>query len=193
MSDNKDQNTQEKETREEQEHQNEENSGAEAQESQSDNELDNLKAENEKLKDDNQQLHDKYLRLMSEFDNFRKRTRQEKEELVKNASEGLIKDLLPVIDDLERALQYLEDEGKAEEKGFEGVKLIHEKFKKLLTDKGVEEIPAMGEPFDSEYHEALSMMEAPSEDKKDTVIDLVQKGYKLNDKIIRHAKVIVGK
>lgn len=149
-------------------------------------------SEEEKLRREYKELHEKYIRLMSEFDNFRKRTQQEKADLQKNASEKLIIELLPILDDLDRALDALKEEGKTDEKGYEGVNLIHDKFKKLLQEKGVEEIPAMGEKFDSEYHEALSTMKAPSEEKKGTIIDVVQKGYQMNDKILRHTKAIVG-
>ena len=136
------------------------------------------------------ELNDKYLRLYSEYDNYRKRTANEKIELIKTAAEGTILALLPILDDFERALPTMEkDEDKTH---YEGVMLIYNKLKRTLEQKGLEEIKAVGEPFNTDEHEALTQIPAPSEDMKDKVIDVVQKGYKLNGKVIRYARVVVG-
>ena len=136
------------------------------------------------------ELNDKYLRLYSEYDNYRKRTANEKVELINTAAEGTILALLPILDDFERALPTME---KSEDKThYEGVMLIYNKLKRTLEQKGLEEIKATGEPFNTDEHEALTQIPAPSEDMKDKVIDVVQKGYKLNGKVIRYARVVVG-
>ena len=136
------------------------------------------------------ELNDKYLRLFSEFDNFRKRTAKEKLDLTVTASENVIKDILPVLDDFERALQNLEKNGN--EADLQGVTLIFNKLKDTLKKKGLEEIEAMGAEFNTDEHEALTMIPAPEEDKKGKVLDVIQKGYKLNGKVIRFARVVVG-
>ena len=136
------------------------------------------------------ELNDKYLRLYSEYDNYRKRTANEKIELIKTAAEGTILALLPILDDFERALPTME---KIEDKThYEGITLIYNKLKHTLEQKGLEEIKAIGETFNTDEHEALTQIPAPSEDMKDKVIDVVQKGYKLNGKVIRYARVVVG-
>ena len=136
------------------------------------------------------ELNDKYLRLFSEFDNFRKRTAKEKLDLTVTASENVIKDILPVLDDFERALQNMEKNGN--EADIQGVTLIFNKLKDTLKKKGLEEIEAMGVEFNTDEHEALTMIPAPEEDKKGKVLDVIQKGYKLNGKVIRFARVVVG-
>ena len=136
------------------------------------------------------ELNDKYLRLFSEFDNFRKRTAKEKLDLTVTASENVIKDILPVLDDFERALQNMEKNGN--EADLQGVTLIFNKLKDTLKKKGLEEIEAMGVEFNTDEHEALTMISAPEEDKKGKVLDVIQKGYKLNGKVIRFARVVVG-
>ena len=136
------------------------------------------------------ELNDKYLRLFSEFDNFRKRTAKEKLDLTVTASENVIKDILPVLDDFERALQNMEKSGN--EADLQGVTLIFNKLKDTLKKKGLEEIVAMGVEFNTDEHEALTMIPAPEEDKKGKVLDVIQKGYKLNGKVIRFARVVVG-
>ena len=136
------------------------------------------------------ELNDKYLRLFSEFDNYRKRTAKEKLELTATASENVIKDILPVFDDFERALQNMEKNGN--EADMQGVTLIFNKLKDTLKKKGLEEIEAMGAEFNTDEHEALTMIPAPEEDKKGKVLDVIQKGYKLNGKVIRFARVVVG-
>ncbi|MBP5303209.1 MAG: nucleotide exchange factor GrpE [Bacteroidales bacterium] len=136
------------------------------------------------------ELNDKYLRLFSEFDNFRKRTAKEKLDLTATASESVIKDILPVFDDFERALQNMEKNGN--EADVQGVTLIFNKLKDTLKKKGLEEIEAMNADFNTDEHEALTMIPAPEEDKKGKVLDVIQKGYKLNGKVIRFARVVVG-
>ncbi len=136
------------------------------------------------------ELNDKYLRLYSEYDNYRKRTANEKIELIKTAAEGTILTLLPILDDFERALPTME---KSDDKThYEGMMLIYNKLKRTLEQKGLEEIKAVGEPFNTDEHEALTQIPAPDESQKDKVIDVVQKGYKLNGKVIRYARVVVG-
>lgn len=136
------------------------------------------------------ELNDKHLRLQAEFDNFRKRTAKEKLDLTATASENVIKDILPVLDDFERALQNMEKNGN--EADAQGVTLIFNKLKDTLKKKGLEEIEAMEAEFNTDEHEALTMIPAPDEDKKGKVLDVIQKGYKLNGKVIRFARVVVG-
>lgn len=134
---------------------------------------------------------DKYLRLSAEFDNYRKRTLKEKAELIKNGGEKAISAILPILDDLERALQNMQkaDDVKAM---YEGIDLIYQKFLKGLSQEGLQKMEPVGETFDTDYHEAVALVPAPSEDQKGKVLDCVQTGYKLNDKVIRHAKVVVA-
>ena len=127
---------------------------------------------------------------MQEFDNYRKRTAKEKLDMAATASEGVIKDLLPVFDDFERALQNMEKNGN--EADLQGVTLIFNKLKNTLKAKGLEEIEAMGAEFNTDEHEALTLIPAPTEDQKGKVLDVIQKGYKLNGKVIRFARVVVG-
>ena len=136
-------------------------------------------------------MHNDYLRLMADFDNFRKRTLREKADLLKNGGEDTLKKLLPVIDDFERALGALESSDDIQAVK-EGVELIYTKFKNYLEANGVKEIPATGEDFDTEIHEAITTFPAPTSEQKGKVIDCMTKGYKLNDKVIRFAKVVVG-
>ena len=140
-----------------------------------------------------EELNDKYLRLYSEFDNYRKRTQKERLELSKTASEEIILSLLPVMDDLERALALtLKTGDESEAVPREGLQLIYQKFKGLLFQKGLEVIPAIGELFDVDNHDAITSIPAPTEDMKGKVVDEVEKGYKLNGKVIRYSKVVVG-
>lgn len=132
-------------------------------------------------------LNDSYLRLHAEFDNYRKRTMKEKADLLKSGNEKAIVGVLPIVDDFERALPNIPEDTR------EGVELIYNKFKSYLAQNGVKEIDAIGEPFDTERHEAITTIPAQSEDQKDKVVDCIQKGYSLNDKVIRFAKVIVAK
>ncbi len=145
------------------------------------------KTDAEKLKE----LQDKYLRLTAEYDNYRKRTLKEKMELSKSAGEDVLQSLLPVMDDFERALQSI-DESQDIDAVKEGVHLIYNKFKESLEQKGVKEIEAKDQEFDTDKHEAVSKIPAPSEDLKGKVVDVIQKGYYLNDKILRYSKVVIG-
>lgn len=142
------------------------------------------------LQDKYNELNDKYVRLYSEYDNYRKRTANEKIELIKTAAEGTISAMLPVLDDFERALPTME---KSEDKNnYEGALLIYNKLKKTLEQKGLEEINASGTDFNTDEHEALTQIPAPDESMKGKVMDVIQKGYKLNGKVIRFARVVVG-
>ena len=134
---------------------------------------------------------DKYLRLSAEFDNYRKRTLKEKAELIKNGGEKTLTAILPVLDDFERALKNMEasEETKAMK---EGVELIFSKFQKILGQGGLQKIDTDGKDFDVDFHEAIALIPAPSEDLKGKILDCVQTGYMLNDKVIRHAKVAVA-
>ncbi len=138
------------------------------------------------------ELKDKYLRLQAEFDNFRKRTMKEKLEFMVTAAQDTMTVLLPVLDDFDRAKQNAEDETSTEPFS-EGVMLVYNKLHKNLEQKGLKAMESTGEDFDPELHEAITEIPAPSEDMKGKVIDTVEKGYFLKDKIIRHAKVVVGK
>lgn len=134
---------------------------------------------------------DKYLRLSAEFDNYRKRTLKEKAELIKNGGEKAITAILPILDDMERALQNMQ---KAEDVQavYEGIDLIYQKFIKNLNQEGLTKMEPVGEAFDTDFHEAIALVPTPEEEKKGKVLDCVQTGYKLNDKVIRHAKVVVA-
>ena len=134
---------------------------------------------------------DDYIRLMAEFENFRRRTSQEKLELVSMASVDTIKGLLPVLDDCERALAVLKDSNDSEA-AKEGTELIYHKLMSYLQSKGLAVINAIGETFDTDLHEAVAQFPVPEEDKKGKVFDVVQTGYTLNGKVIRFAKVVVG-
>ncbi len=136
-------------------------------------------------------VNDKYLRLSAEFDNYRKRTLKEKMELTKNAGEQILSGILPVVDNFERALASMEksDDMQAIR---EGVELIYNSFKEFLTQNGVTEIDCVNNTFDTDEHEAVTKIPAPSADLKGKVVDCIQKGYKLNDKVMRFAKVVVG-
>lgn len=147
-------------------------------------ELDQTKEQLEKSKKE-------YMFLLAEFDNFRKRTLKEKSELIKNAAEGAMKDLLPVIDDFERAIQATADSDDVESIK-EGIGLIYNKFIKYLEKNGVKAIESQDADFDTEFHEAVTTFPTDDESKKGKVIDTVQKGYTMNDKVIRHSKVVVG-
>ena len=137
-------------------------------------------------------LKDKYLRLVADFDNFRKRTAKERLELIQTASKDLISDLLPVLDDSERAEKQMEKTQEIEAIK-EGERLVFNKLRSTLQVKGLRPMETIGKDFNPEYHEAITEIPAPSESLKGKVIDEVEKGYYLNDKIIRHAKVVVGK
>ena len=133
------------------------------------------------------EMKEKYLRLYSDFENFRKRTAKEKIDLIQTASAGLIVDLLPVIDDYERALANA-PAGEISE----GIQLIFAKISATLQNKGLKELPAKGEVFDAELHDCITQFPAPSDADKAKVMEVVEKGYTLNEKVIRFAKVVVG-
>jgi molecular chaperone GrpE len=139
----------------------------------------------------NKEMNDKYLRLSAEFDNYRKRTLRERMELIKTAGESVMMSILPVVDDFERAMQSIE-QGMDFEATKEGILLIYNKFKEFNKQNGIAEIISTGEVFDTDLHEALTKIPAPSEDMKGKIVDVIQKGYYLNDKVIRFAKVVVG-
>ena len=133
-----------------------------------------------------------YLFLMAEFDNFRKRTLKEKSEIIKNAGENVLKGLLPIMDDFERGIKAAENSPEADSVK-EGMSLIYNKLKKYLNQLGVKEFDPSDDTFDTEKHEAISVVPVPDEDKKGKILDTVEKGYTINDKVLRHAKVVVGK
>lgn len=137
------------------------------------------------------ELNDRFMRLYAEFDNFRRRTNKEKIELISNANAGVLKDMIPILDDFDRAIannEIAEDISAVKE----GFNLIFNKTKSILESKGLKPMVAKGEVFDSELHEAIANVPAPSDAEKGKVIDDVEKGYYLNEKVIRFAKVVVG-
>lgn len=154
-------------------------------------ETDTLSEEVASLKEKVEQLTKEKLLLMADFDNYRKRTIKEKADLIKSGGEECLKNLLPIIDDFERSLQALNTSTDVEAL-VEGVNLIYNKFKGYLAQNGVKEIETTDAPFDTEYHEAVTTFPVEDPEKKGKVIDCVQKGYTLNDKVIRFSKVVVG-
>lgn len=150
-----------------------------------------LEKELEETKKTIEEQKDKYLRLSAEFDNYRKRTMKEKAELIKNGGEKAISAILPILDDLERALQNMQKADNVQSM-YEGLDLIFQKFHKVLAQEGLQKMEPVGETFDTDYHEAIALVPAPDEAQKGKVLDCVQTGYKLNDKVIRHAKVVVA-
>ena len=145
-----------------------------------------------KLEKQNAELKDKYLRLYAEFDNFKRRTVKEKLELMRTAAQDTMTALLPVLDDFDRAKKNAEDDSTTEV-FTDGIQLVYQKLYSVLTQKGLEPMESTGEVFDPELHEALTEIPAPSKEMKGKIIDTIEKGYKLGDKIIRHAKVVTGK
>lgn len=150
-----------------------------------------LAQELEKANEQIEEQKDKYLRLSAEFDNYRKRTMKEKAELILNGGEKSISSILPVIDDFERAIKTMET-AKDVKAVKEGIELIYNKFMATLAQNGVKVIETKDQPLDTDYHEAIAVIPAPSEKQKGKILDCVQTGYTLNDKVIRHAKVVVG-
>ncbi len=138
------------------------------------------------------ELKDKYLRLMAEFDNHKKRTIKEKLDMMKSAAQDTLSALLPVLDDFDRAKKNADDDNSTEQFS-EGVSLVYNKLYSILNQRGLEPMETNGEVFDSELHEAITEIPAPSDEMKGKIIDTVEKGYILKEKIIRHAKVVVGK
>lgn len=148
-------------------------------------------SELEKMKAELDSSKDKYLRLVAEFDNFRRRSAKERIETIQTAGKDVIKDLLDVLDDADRAQKQLDSsEGKQVK---EGVTLVFNKLRNVLQSKGLKQMDSIGKDFDTDLHEAITEIPAPAEELKGKVVDEVVKGYYLNDKIIRHAKVVVGK
>ena len=145
----------------------------------------------DKFKEELSQANDKYLRLYAEFDNFRRRTIKEREDARKLEGKDLIVALLPVLDDFERALRAMETATEVTSVK-EGVALIQHKLKNILSQKGLKEMQSIGTPFDADIHEAITSIPAPTDDMKGKVVDEMEKGYELNEKVIRFAKVIVG-
>jgi len=146
----------------------------------------------EKLESDYVTLNDKYLRLYSEFDNYRKRTLKEKIELTKTASSEVMLLILPVLDDFERAIKAFEISADSTDALKHGIILIFNKFMNILIQQGLEQIKTVGEDFNTDFHEAITNIPAPTPEQKGKVIDEVEKGYLLNGKVIRYAKVVVG-
>jgi molecular chaperone GrpE len=149
------------------------------------------KKEIEQLKAENAELQDKFLRLYSEFDNYRKRTQKEKLDIIKNASENLIISLLPVLDDMERAVQYAAKPDVEIAAIHEGEQLILQKIKGLLKQKGLAPIETENAKFDTDFHEAVSIVPAQNEEDKGLILEEIEKGYTLNDKVIRFSKVVI--
>lgn len=145
----------------------------------------------EKTEQELLELKDRHIRLQAEFDNYRKRTLKERIELLKTASEGLLISILPIIDDFDRAMQTL-DLVEEENHATDGIKLIYSKFQDFLKQNGVKEIEAKGQTFDTDLHEAITKTPAPTKELVGKNVDVVQKGYYLNDKVIRFSKVVIG-
>ncbi|MBB2144252.1 nucleotide exchange factor GrpE [Pedobacter sp. LMG 31464] len=145
----------------------------------------------EKLQQENAALNDKYLRLFAEFDNYKRRTQKERVELLQTAGKDVVVSLLPVLDDFERALKATEN---TTEVGAirDGIMLVQTKLKSILSQKGLKEMESINTAFDTDIHEAITKIPAPSDDLKGKVVDELEKGYTLNDKVIRFAKVVVG-
>ena len=150
-----------------------------------------LEKELEKAQEEIEEQKDKYLRLSAEFDNYRKRTMKEKAELILNGGEKSLSSILPVVDDFERAIKTMETATDVNAVK-EGVELIYNKLMAVLAQNGVKVIETKDQPLDTDYHEAIAVIPAPSEAQKGKILDCVQTGYTLNDKVLRHAKVVVG-
>ena len=150
-----------------------------------------LEKELETAQETIEEQKDKYLRLSAEFDNYRKRTMKEKAELILNGGEKSLSSILPVVDDFERAIKTMETATDVQAVK-EGVELIYNKFMATLAQNGVKVIETRDQPLNTDYHEAIAVIPAPSEAQKGKILDCVQTGYTLNDKVLRHAKVVVG-
>ena len=150
-----------------------------------------LEKELETAQETIEEQKDKYLRLSAEFDNYRKRTTKEKAELILNGGEKSLSSILPVVDDFERAIKTMETATDVQAVK-EGVELIYNKFMATLAQNGVKVIETKDQPLNTDYHEAIAVIPAPSEAQKGKILDCVQTGYTLNDKVLRHAKVVVG-
>jgi len=152
---------------------------------------DKTEAKIEELGEKLQEIQDKHLRLQAEFDNFRRRTIKEKADLIKSGGQSVLVQILPVIDDFERAIESLKDLPD-DDAGKQGTVLIYNKFVEFLKQNNVQEIDALNQDFDVDHHEAITKIPAPKEELKGKVVDVVQKGYCLNEKVIRFAKVVIG-
>lgn len=150
-----------------------------------------LEKELETAQETIEEQKDKYLRLSAEFDNYRKRTMKEKAELILNGGEKSLSSILPVVDDFERAIKTMETATDVQAVK-EGVELIYNKFMATLAQNGVKVIETKDQPLNTDYHEAIAVIPVPSEAQKGKILDCVQTGYTLNDKVLRHAKVVVG-
>lgn len=155
------------------------------------NDVQDQSTEEDKLKNELAEANNKYLRLYAEFDNYKRRTNKERMDLLQTAGKDVLVSLLPVVDDFERALKSMETASDVSAVK-EGIVLVQNKLKSILTQKGLKEMESVGTVFDAEIHEAITNIPAPSDDLKGKVIDEVEKGYYLNDKVIRFAKVVVG-
>ncbi|WP_375585169.1 nucleotide exchange factor GrpE [Cyclobacterium xiamenense] len=150
-------------------------------------------SESDKLAKENQELKDKYVRLYSEFENFRRRTAKERLELVSTASKDLVQEVLPILDDFERSFKAENTSEREEEQKQAGSKLIYNKLLRVLTAKGLQPMEDLvGKDFDAEYHEAITQIPAPSEELKGKIVDVVEKGYTMAGKVVRFAKVVIG-
>ncbi|MGF1924276.1 MAG: nucleotide exchange factor GrpE, partial [Bacteroidia bacterium] len=145
----------------------------------------------EKLQQENSVLNDKYLRLFAEFDNYKRRTQKERIELLQTAGKDVVVSLLPVLDDFDRALKATENATEVNAIR-EGIMLVQTKLKSILTQKGLKEVESLHTQFDTDIHEAITKIPAPNDELKGKVVDELEKGYTLNDKVIRFAKVVVG-
>lgn len=150
-----------------------------------------LEKQLEEAKVENDEQKDKYLRLAAEFDNYRKRTLKEKADLILNGGEKCLSSILPVADDLERAIKNMETATDVEAIKT-GMELIYAKFLAILAQNGVKPIETANQPLDTDYHEAIAVIPAPTEEQKGKILDCVQNGYTLNEKVLRHARVVVG-
>ncbi len=148
-------------------------------------------AATEELTNKLNESNDKYARLVAEFDNYKKRTAKEKIDLMQSAGKDVILKLLPVVDDFDRSLSFMKVVS-SDDPMKQGIDLVYHKLKKTMEQLGVKEIEVLGQPFDPEFQEAITLIPAPSPDLKDKVIDVIEKGYTLNDTVIRFAKVVVG-
>ncbi|MBX7225347.1 MAG: nucleotide exchange factor GrpE [Chitinophagales bacterium] len=168
------------------------NENEESQNDSNESKVDGLQEVLNKIQAELAEQKDKYLRLFAEFDNFKRRTAKERIDLIKTAGQEIIQDILPVLDDFHRAEKSFESATDIEQLKV-GIRLIQDKFTKTLYNKGLKPMESIGADFDADFHEAITEIPAPNEEMKGKVIDEVEKGYFLNDKIIRYAKVVVGK
>ena len=153
--------------------------------------MQNIQDELKECTDKNAELHDKYLRLSAEFDNYRKRTHREKAELIKTASDDLLKKIIPVVDDFERGLAAVNNSGDLEAIK-QGMNLIYVRFREFLQQQGIREIESINQDFDADFHDAVTKIPVDDEKLKGKVVDVIEKGYFLHDKVIRYPKVVVG-